>query len=294
MHEELGLLVGAGLTPYQALHAATAAPADWLRDRAIGRIEVGARADLVLLDADPRNDITATTRRSGVMVRGAWSTQPQLDARLEALAASYTQPIERFAGRPALTPPPGEVLLAATYHATLSNVVVGEERLVIVRGQDGGRIIVGQAAGDPPSPKFAQVREELDAAGKLRTFSIEEDGKAATATLTAGKLRVTATTGADVDAAPDLLLDANFVATMIPFIARAKPGRRLEIRGKTLGGDGKLTEVRYVLDRTGERFTFVVTSGYGDAPGSIELDAAGFPRIIRLEIGPAELVVTRQ
>ena len=60
MHGELALLVRAGLTPMQALTAATAAPARrfGLADR--GRIAVGQRADLLLVDGDPTRDITAT------------------------------------------------------------------------------------------------------------------------------------------------------------------------------------------------------------------------------------------
>lgn len=60
LHGELELLVEAGLTPIEALEAATLAPADafGLLDR--GRIEPDARADLVLVEGDPVADITAT------------------------------------------------------------------------------------------------------------------------------------------------------------------------------------------------------------------------------------------
>ncbi|WP_458687661.1 amidohydrolase family protein [Nocardia tengchongensis] len=60
LHHELELLVQAGLTPAEALNAATAVPAHHfgLTDR--GTITPGLRADLVLLDADPLADITAT------------------------------------------------------------------------------------------------------------------------------------------------------------------------------------------------------------------------------------------
>jgi imidazolonepropionase-like amidohydrolase len=70
LHHELELLVNAGLTPAEALDAATALPAEHfgLFDR--GRILPGLRADLVLLEADPLADISATRRIRGVWVAG--------------------------------------------------------------------------------------------------------------------------------------------------------------------------------------------------------------------------------
>jgi imidazolonepropionase-like amidohydrolase len=70
LHEELGLLVAAGLTPLQALAAATANAARLLGADSLGRIAPGAVADLVVLDADPAADIAATRRIAWVMVRG--------------------------------------------------------------------------------------------------------------------------------------------------------------------------------------------------------------------------------
>jgi imidazolonepropionase-like amidohydrolase len=62
VHHELALLVAAGLTPEEALRAATATPARrfGLDDR--GRVAERMRADLVLVDGDPLTDITATRR----------------------------------------------------------------------------------------------------------------------------------------------------------------------------------------------------------------------------------------
>jgi imidazolonepropionase-like amidohydrolase len=70
LHQELALLVDAGLTPEQALTAATATPADvfGLLDR--GRLAAGSLADIVLIDGDPTTDITATTRIVGIWRRG--------------------------------------------------------------------------------------------------------------------------------------------------------------------------------------------------------------------------------
>jgi hypothetical protein len=83
LHDELTLLVSAGLSPYQALRTATANPAEFLnRSREFGTVTVGARADLLLLDNNPLLDVANATRRIGVMVRGRWLTESQLRAML--------------------------------------------------------------------------------------------------------------------------------------------------------------------------------------------------------------------
>jgi imidazolonepropionase-like amidohydrolase len=70
LHEELRLLVGAGLSPTQALTAATEASAKifHLEDR--GRIAAGLRADLVLVEGDPTKDITATENIVAIWKKG--------------------------------------------------------------------------------------------------------------------------------------------------------------------------------------------------------------------------------
>lgn len=84
IHDELALLVAAGLSPYEALRTATANPAAFLeRTGDFGTIQEGARADLLLLDADPLNDITNTTRLAGAVVRGQWVAASELKSMLE-------------------------------------------------------------------------------------------------------------------------------------------------------------------------------------------------------------------
>jgi len=70
LHGELALLVQAGLTPAQALAAATSLPAQrfGLADR--GRIAPGLRADLLLVEGDPTADITATRAIAGIWKNG--------------------------------------------------------------------------------------------------------------------------------------------------------------------------------------------------------------------------------
>jgi imidazolonepropionase-like amidohydrolase len=83
LHRELQAYVSAGLTPYQALAAATRDPAEFLGAATeTGTIEPGKRADLVLLGADPLEDVRNTTRIEGVAVGGRWLPRAELDAML--------------------------------------------------------------------------------------------------------------------------------------------------------------------------------------------------------------------
>jgi len=93
LHQELALMVEAGLSPYSALRAATIDAADFLGDPADGRIAVGARANLVVLDADPLADIHAVDRISGVMLHGRWFTTDDLRALHDDLVAAYKAPV---------------------------------------------------------------------------------------------------------------------------------------------------------------------------------------------------------
>jgi imidazolonepropionase-like amidohydrolase len=83
LHREIENLVHAGLSPYQALAAATRNPAEFLHALAEwGTIEPGKRADLVLLDANPLEDIRNTTRIEGVAIGGRWLDRAQLQQML--------------------------------------------------------------------------------------------------------------------------------------------------------------------------------------------------------------------
>lgn len=79
LHEELELLVKSGLTPLQALRAATLSPAEYLElSDSLGTVEVGKIADLVLLDASPLDHIQNTQRIAGVVVNGRYLPQTEL------------------------------------------------------------------------------------------------------------------------------------------------------------------------------------------------------------------------
>ncbi len=69
-HDELGLLVEAGLTPVEVLRSATVVPAEFFGFTDRGVIAAGRRADLLLIDGDPTQDIAATRAVRGVWVAG--------------------------------------------------------------------------------------------------------------------------------------------------------------------------------------------------------------------------------
>lgn len=88
LHRELQSLVEAGLTPYAALETATRNPAEWLGTLAeSGTVEAGRRADLVLLDANPLDDIRNTQRIAGVMRAGRWYPAAELARMIDESAA---------------------------------------------------------------------------------------------------------------------------------------------------------------------------------------------------------------
>ena len=84
LHDELELLVQAGLSPAEALRTATINPARYFGiDAQAGSIARGKRADMVLLDANPLADIRNTRRITQVVVRGRILNRKRLDALLK-------------------------------------------------------------------------------------------------------------------------------------------------------------------------------------------------------------------
>jgi len=101
LHDEIELMVAAGMPRARVLRAATADAAAYLgTPRDFGIVEVGARADLLLVPQDP---LTAPLPLvpDGVMVRGRWLPRAELEAKLAALVKQNQAPPaqDRFGGR---------------------------------------------------------------------------------------------------------------------------------------------------------------------------------------------------
>ncbi|MGH9844978.1 MAG: amidohydrolase family protein, partial [Blastocatellia bacterium] len=91
LHDELALLVKAGLTPMEALQAATRNPAKFLGQLdSLGTVERGKIADLVLLEANPLAEISNTQKINAVVVGGKLVSKAELQemlAKVEAVAS---------------------------------------------------------------------------------------------------------------------------------------------------------------------------------------------------------------
>ncbi|TWT22517.1 amidohydrolase family protein [Luteimonas marina] len=95
IHHEMRMMAAAGLTPYEVLATGTREPARYFgTPEAFGTVEPGRRADLVLLEANPLDDLANVQRRAGVMVGGRWWPEEEIQSRLQEIA-------EAVAGRDA-------------------------------------------------------------------------------------------------------------------------------------------------------------------------------------------------
>lgn len=93
LHDSIADFVQAGLTPMQALQAATSKPAEFLgRTNQQGTIAPGQRADLVLLDANPLTDIHNTQKIRAVFLKGKFLDRTTLDALLDKAAQFAAKP----------------------------------------------------------------------------------------------------------------------------------------------------------------------------------------------------------
>ena len=87
IHHEMEMMVDSGLTPYEVLATATRKPAEYEETpEAFGTVAPNRRADLILLEANPFDNIANLQERAGVMVRGEWLTDSHIQDRLDEIA----------------------------------------------------------------------------------------------------------------------------------------------------------------------------------------------------------------
>ncbi len=95
LHRELRTLSEAGLSNYAVLESATRNPAEFFGTlKQTGTIEKGKRADLVLLDANPLENISNTERRAGVMLKGTYYAQAEMNKWLDEIAPRFQKALD--------------------------------------------------------------------------------------------------------------------------------------------------------------------------------------------------------
>ncbi len=94
IHREMQAMVDAGIPVYGVLEAATKNAAECINGD-FGVVGAGKRADLLLLDANPLENIANVQKKSGVMLRGVWYPEAELQKKLEWVAGSFPPPQPR-------------------------------------------------------------------------------------------------------------------------------------------------------------------------------------------------------
>lgn len=90
IHREIPLMLQSGMTPYEIIRSATKNVGDYFKDKdRFGLIAAGQRADLLLVKGHPLEDVSNLAQRAGVMVRGRWLSEQEIQERLAQVEAAY-------------------------------------------------------------------------------------------------------------------------------------------------------------------------------------------------------------
>lgn len=295
LHDEIELIVAAGVPRPRVLRAATADAWRYLgQPREAGVIEVGARADLVLLASDPLATALPLVP-DGVMVRGRWLPRGELASRLADIARRDTPPGDHWADAPPLAVE-GKPVQHAQYDIAIAGKQVGAERLVVaVVG--GKRAIVGQIF-DPGTWVETTYRVAPDTStvtGVYHTMTVDLAAK-----LTAGTLVVT---GMDLTGKPVSLhasvpagafLSGSGIGGMLPLVDRLAgmaPGTRRTLTSLELGYFPAIAIVtaRHEVERRpdiGDHRVFRVATTRGTATLTSELVVDGNGLVVEWTDGP--------
>jgi hypothetical protein len=289
VHDELGFLVSAGLTPWQALRLATAAPAEMLGTPGkFGVIAAGARADLIVVDGDPVAAIGALAKPGLVMVRG------KLVKRDALLAEATKLPPDPFAKLPALEAE-GELVAAAAYEIKLSGNVIGRERARISRLEDGSLVVRGQAGYDAPAVAF-QYRATADGVEYADGLVVARKGAKVVATPKGGApIELATAPGAVI--APQTVAEfvwyAGLLATLPVGSSLKLTAAEVMIEAAISLEPGAFTFKR-LPDADGRRiYEISGTNGKLDVAGRFTVDADGAPHEVELKVKWGTFVTTR-
>lgn len=287
--DELALMVGAGLTPWEALRTATAAASELQGSPgSFGVIRAGARADLIVIDRDPLADIARVADPSTVVVRGV----PHARAELLAAARKPAPPADPFAKLPALEPE-GVPVVAARYEVLMFDQVIGGERAVLGRAGGKGFVVKGQAVYTAPQATQIEYRSTHDAL-ELTTASLDpaqvavsrKDQKIVAVQGTLPPLELAA--AADAVIAPQTIAEFFWYAAALEGLpvgeARTLGAVEVITDGRLALHPGRFTFTR-AADLEGRR-VYAITGKHGDLDlaGRLTVDADGAPHEVTVTL----------
>jgi imidazolonepropionase-like amidohydrolase len=299
LHDELELMIAAGMSRPRVLRAATAGAAQYLETpHEFGVVEAGARADLVLVSVDPLTEPLPLIP-DGVMLRGRWLPRAELEAKLAEIVTRNTAPAAAnlWDGVPALVPV-GTNVHQARYDMAVGGKPVGQERLAVGELAPGKRAVVAQSVANYGT----RIETSYSIGPDATTVSVKSSFGAFTLSgkLTAGKLVVT---GSDATGKP-VSLSAPLPAG--GFLSGPGLGGSVllgdKLAGVKVGGKRTVASLEisyypattivsasYAVERkpdaNGHRvFSVTTTAGKDVATGDLELDAAGL--VVAQTLGP--------
>ena len=174
--DELELFVAAGLSKYEALQTATTAAAEFMGEAgAAGIVAEGARADLVLLDENPLEDISAYRHISGVMSGDNWLDRSAIDNLLTGIRANSKRNASVFSDAPQWPLSDDEhIVFRAEFVLTQAGESAGAERIAPVQAPDGNAAVLGQKL--EANGTVRNYRAEVGASGAVRRIVIDQLG----------------------------------------------------------------------------------------------------------------------
>lgn len=176
LHRELELLVEAGLSPAEALRAATSAAAEFLGEEGeFGVIAEGARADFLLLEDNPLENVSATQSIQAVVVRGRWIGTRELEAMRDSLRRANRSLGDRATNLDPLSGP-GRKLTERSFVVRFAGRPVGVDRFALFETAGGDTVVFGQQVPSDPSGPALRVTAEKSAGGPWRRLALEEEG----------------------------------------------------------------------------------------------------------------------
>ena len=197
LHEEMRNLVDVGMTPAEALRAATSRPAQLLGFADQGAVEAGKLAPFVLARANPLESIENAAKIEHVFLAGRHFDRAALDgllAKARSAAEEARKAAATAAAAPAELTAPGEVVLRGVYRMKFGKFDAGSEEFLITKTDDGYHIVANsnpKGGMQPPSRSHIV----LDNGRKVRSAtweSVTEDAVRAEYTVEGGMIRAKA------------------------------------------------------------------------------------------------------